>query len=219
MNSLEENQTDQKPTWAKYKDSENGSYREARAHEAANYFLPTEEGVEFQVGGRLKAKLPLPHGVLEVGPGFGGVTQAYRQVFPDAYLVAIDADPRATEVAKQNNIVDDFTEGDVTHLSDGELKKRLGLSETNSEANAQKIDHISALRTSGPLVLFLLEALPRIGYKGVFLFSLFQETDEKYMSQISSLLNRLALQGNPTQFFAISEMRGRNEIGRVVTFN
>jgi SAM-dependent methyltransferase len=64
----------------------------------------------------MRRYFPNAQSILEVGCGTGGVTGAIRRAFPDATIVAGDADPGGLDYARRNVAGVRFLEMDVSHL-------------------------------------------------------------------------------------------------------
>jgi SAM-dependent methyltransferase len=68
------------------------------------------------IGWAMRRYFPRAQSILEVGCGTGGVTGAIRHAFPDARIVAGDADPGGLEYARRSVARVSFVELDVCRL-------------------------------------------------------------------------------------------------------
>lgn len=102
-------------------------------------------------------------GIIEIGSGMGAVTEELNRLFPNSPVTAIDNDfdPAIAEAAKRNGA--GFIEQDATEISEEAWTKLI-------EAN--DVDQIVAMRTSGEVVTQMIATLRKIGFKGMFIFSL-----------------------------------------------
>lgn len=132
------------------------NYINERATEVLRHFtlLNSDENIDPQLQINTYHGIPIisisqPTAILEVGSGMGGVTKAYKALFPEAVFFSIDKDPRAaTAVLEQQQ----FIQGDVTQFAtEQEIVAQL-----DSESDT-RVDHMVALKTNADVILHLVK--------------------------------------------------------------
>lgn len=149
--------------------------------------------------------LPASEGIMEIGSGQGGVTQALRALAPDAPFIAIDldTDPTVQEAAEKNRA--QFFGQDTTTMSPNEL---------NNLLQAHTITTIVAFRIPAVVAYDMIHKLTQIGFEGQLAFSVIelpQEADG--LRKVAQLTSHIR---NDMQTF--SENRMMTEYGYRITF-
>lgn len=113
--------------------------------------------------------LPQATGIIEIGSGQGGVTQALRALAPHAPLIAIDQDtsPRVQEAAQINNAI--FFRADIAAFSTDGL---------NQLIQAHHVKNIVAFRIPAVVAHDIITKLSHANFEGQFAFSIIQLPQE-----------------------------------------
>lgn len=148
-----------------------------------------------------------PFKLIEIGSGSGATTLAIKEIYPQSKVTAIDHDPRAQEILKDNPAIENFLLLDVRQLSDSQGRELFATA-----------DLVVALRTSVQVGAHLLPKLAEWGFKGQFIFSWIRESDEQHYQGEIQMINR-AVSDNQITRHTLNEGRAFNEQAHVVDYS
>ncbi len=144
-----------------------------------------------------------PTGFLEIGPGVGGVTLAISTLYPNRKIQAIDCD--------SNPLIP--TRMETNGVSFQPMKAEDIDSSFISNRQSQGINTIVGMRLPGTTIVYLVNLLSQLGFRGVFIGSIIAlESGEEYYA-----MQQLARNPNVT-VVSLNESRLIQEIGYVAHF-
>lgn len=151
----------------------------------SRFFVGADTTQVIAESGKVITEIASPRSVLEIGSGMGAVTAAYRKLFLGIPIHAIDIDSRAAENAKANEA--HFVQSNVLKMTGHDVQNLA------TESGLPPFDHLVALKTAAEVVKHIIELLKagELGSVTSFL-SLIEETDQKFLPEISRELAQLS---------------------------
>ncbi len=104
--------------------------------------------------------------ILEVGCGVGAETRAIKELYPDAEVLAVDIDNKASEAAQQNWV--EFRQIDMAKAGVDEIAELIGGKNL-----------VIAMRTPGEVATNLMNRLRELEFQGTAIFSFLEPTDKR----------------------------------------
>jgi len=147
--------------------------------------------------------------ILEIGTGYGRVSQALRIMYPNANIIGYDYDDSVgiKRMARKNGIT--LVSEDITLVS---------LEELNSLIRSNNIGYVVGLETSGRVASYLLSGLTDIGFYGNFGFSLITMVEERdHLNNLHMKLGKL--HSNNTIHYLKIPLDECSEIGYAITYS
>lgn len=145
--------------------------------------------------------------LVEVGPGSGATTVAIKNIFPLANITALDRDDRSQASLVGQGLVEKLLVVDLFNLDDEQGREIF-----------QSAEIAVALRTSVQLGVYLMKKLQEWGFKGQFVFSWIDKTDEVRFPEDVRLIRQLVLSSQITNQYLV-EGRAFNEEADVVDYS